>query len=461
MYLKSFTIVDIKCFRAVTLDFPQVHGDYSGWIVLLGGNGTGKSTLLQSIALTLMGPVSGQRLLRPEGWVPEGVHFGRIKAEIIQGEHDGRNGPPREESYKADLIITGYRELEYEGYSYYQPALVDYNREDERKALSHGPYKKGDPGWFSCGYGPFRRLSGDNSQGRSFPEREIRFATLFSESTALTQCEDWLTNLYSRSIDAYNNDRDRDKLALDYVRRIIDSLLPGDVAIAQVDSQHVYFNTLGHVRVAISDLSDGYRTFLALAIDLLRHITESGLEMSTLFEEDSDGKPRITIEGVVLVDEIDSHLHPIWQRDIGFRLTKMFPKIQFIVTSHSPFVAQAASDNGLFVLTNPNTGSTELSQPVVSVRGWRVDQILTSDLFGLTETRDRETEELLKRHEALVAQRAWGQLKPAEKTELAKLETRLSERLSAPGESVAERERFIEMNAYVDATLAKLKGAKK
>ena len=461
MYLKKVEISNIKCFHSMTLIFPEVKGDYSGWIVLLGGNGSGKSTLLQSIALTLLGPVAGQRLIRPDGWVPEGIKSGSIKAEILRGDQDSQKGQPRKKPYEVEFSVVGKQEVILDGIPYDQPQLVDRASKEQIKALFSGPYGAKRPGWFACGYGPFRRLSGDNSQGRSFPEREIRFATLFSESTALTQCEDWLTNLYSRSIDTYNNTQDRDKLAHDYVKHIIDCLLPGDVAIAQVDSQHVYFNTLGNVRVAISDLSDGYRTFLALAIDLLRHITESGLEMSALFEEDSDGKPRINIEGVVLVDEIDSHLHPIWQRDIGFRLTKMFPKIQFIVTSHSPFVAQAASDNGLFVLTNPNTGSTELSQPVVSVRGWRVDQILMSDLFGLTETRDLETEELFKRHETLVSQRTWGQLKPSEKTELAKLETRLSERLSAPGETVAERERFIEMNAYVDNTLGKLKGAKK
>ena len=57
--------------------------------------------------------------------------------------------------------------------------------------------------------------------------------------------------------------------------------------------------------------------------------------------------------------------------------------MQFIVTSHSPFVAQAASDGGLIVLqpSGPD-GAVEAHRPVESVKGWRADQILTSPLFG-------------------------------------------------------------------------------
>jgi predicted ATP-binding protein involved in virulence len=165
----------------------------------------------------------------------------------------------------------------------------------------------------------------------------------------------------------------------------------------------------------------------------------------------------VLIEGIVLVDEIDSHLHPIWQRDIGFRLRRVFPKVQFIVTSHSPFVAQAATEDGLIVLKpRKDNGQMEASQPVRSVRGWRVDKILTSDLFGLTETRDEETERLLRRHGELVAKRTWSQLNAKEKRDLAELEELLGERLTAPGESVEEQKRQAEMAAYVDKTLAKL-----
>ncbi len=461
MYLKRFKITGIKCFDQLNVEFPHEGEDFSGWIVLLGGNGVGKSTLLQAMALTLLGPLAGQRLVRPEGWAREGIRYGTIEADIVKGNGDSQLGQPRKKPYEVTFAVIGKQEVEIDGQPYDQPQIVHRAQQKDRKALFSGPYGAKRPGWFSCGYGPFRRLSGGDSQTRSLPEREVRFATLFSESAALTQCEDWLTSLYSRSIDEFNANKERDKADLSLIREVINNLLPGNVAIERIDSQHVYFRTVGDVIVAIPELSDGYRSFLALAIDMLRHITESGQDLGNLVQSNSNGAHEILIEGIVLVDEIDSHLHPLWQRDIGFRLRRIFPKIQFIVTTHSPFVAQAATDHGLFVLKPKQAGGLmEASQPVESVRGWRVDQILTSDLFGLTETRDEETEQLLRRHGELVAQREWKELSKAEQQELSKLEERLSNRLTAPGETVRERERQVQMAVYVDKTLNALEDGK-
>src|SRR5262249_4152028 len=163
-----------------------------------------------------------------------------------------------------------------------------------------------------------------------------------------------------------------------------------------------YFQSAGRAEVPVLDLSDGYRSFLALVIDILRHLEGSG-DLPRSVEEE-EGGPRIDTEGVILIDEVDAHLHPSWQREIGFRLRRVVPGIHVIVTSHSPFVAQAASDGGLFVLQSAGPeGMVEAQQPLDSVKGWRVDQILTSPLFGLDATRDEETESLIREHADLVA----------------------------------------------------------
>jgi AAA domain, putative AbiEii toxin, Type IV TA system/AAA domain len=457
MYLKHFKIAGIKCFEDLDIPFPHQAEDYSGWTVVLGGNGVGKSTLLQAMALTLLGPLAGQRLVRPEGWVRDGIEYGTIEAEIVKGPQDSQLGQPRRKPYEVAFAVIGTQEVEIDHLPYDQPQIVHRAEPKDRKALFSGPYGAKRSGWFSCGYGPFRRLSGGDTQPRSLPEREVRFATLFSESAALTQCEDWLMSLYSRSLDEFNQDKERDKTHLEMIKGVINYLLPGTVAIERIDSKHVHFRSVGRVVVAMPELSDGYRSFLALVIDMLRHITESGQDLSELIQTLPDGSHQILIEGIVLVDEIDSHLHPVWQRDIGFRMRQIFPRVQFIVTTHSPFVAQAATDNGLFVLKPKVAGGLmEALRPVESVRGWRVDQILMSDLFGLTETRDEETEKLLRRHGELVARRTWTELSQSEREELTRLEEALSERLTAPGETVQERERQAEMAAYVDRTLKEL-----
>jgi hypothetical protein len=461
VYLRDFQIVGIKCFEDVQLHFPHDGDDYSGWIVLLGGNGMGKSTLLQAVAITLVGPLAGQRLLNPGGWVREERELGSFSGSIVKGQQDTASGKPRKQPYTTGFTVTGRRIVEVAEISYDQPQLIHVSEAKDTRSLMSGPYAVSRSGWFSCGYGPFRRLLGGASEVSSLmfsQGREARFVTLFREAAALTQCTEWLWTLYSRSIDPHNSHREKAQRSLEVARRVIDGLLPEPVRICRIDTQRVSFISAGGAEVAMLDLSDGYRSFLALAIDILRHLEASAEDLGLLIDEE-DGETRVIAEGVILIDEVDAHLHPVWQREIGFLLRRTFPRMQFIITSHSPFVAQAASDGGLIVLrTSDRDGAVHAERPIESVRGWRVDQILTSPLFGLDATRDEETESLIREHAELVAKRTWGQLSAGEKKQLAQLEGRLANRLTGPGESVEERGRQAEMASYVAETLGKLGG---
>lgn len=459
MYLTHFDVENIKCFKHASLKFPHHQQDFSGWNVILGGNGTGKSTLLQAMAISLIGPVVGQRLLyNPAGWTRRDYGQGDFRFGIVPGNHDSAVGQPRKKPYAAAFAVTGTKEVEIDGQLYDQPQLVQMK--EDRTGMSKGPYSANRPGWLCCGYGPFRRLTGmggteeyDLVYG---PGRGKRFATLFREGAAITNGTEWLISLYSRSVDPHENEGTRFKLKddLELIIRVINDLLPGDVRLLRVDSKSVFFRTIGGVEVGVPELSDGYRSFLALAIDLLRHVHDSVTDFAKTVDTDTEA-PHVTMDGVVLIDEVDAHLHPRWQREIGFRLCQAFPKIQFIVTSHSPFVAQAANDNGLFVLRQAEGHEfIEALQPMKSVRGWRVDQVLTSRmLFDLDGTRDAETEQLMKEHSELVAKREWSTLNDTEQSRLIGVEQKLSERLTAPGESVEERTRQVEMQQYVKRTL--------
>ncbi|MBN2563556.1 MAG: AAA family ATPase [Phycisphaerae bacterium] len=457
MYLKRFKITGIKCFEELNIHFPHDGDDYSGWIVLLGGNGMGKSTLLQSMALSLVEPLVGQRLLlSPVGWVREGRNEGTFDAEIVRGENDAAAGQPRKTPYEAKYVVTGTDEVTVDNQEYDQPQIV--LRQGCRKSLGSGPHAAKRSGWFSCGYGPFRRLLGGASDEAKLiytPGRQSRFVTLFREAAALVQCTEWLTSLYNRSQDPANLDRQKASSALGSVRDLINGLLPDNVRIERVDSEQVYFQTVGGAVVPVLDLSDGFRSFLALAIDVLRHIQESGPDFAACITNGREG-PQVNTEGIVLIDEVDAHLHPVWQRSIGAKLCRTFPKMQFIVSSHSPFVAQAAAKNGLVVLRSTSESTVELVRDFDSVKGWRVDQILTSPLFGLSGTRDYETEDLIKQQTELVAKRQWEQLGPEEQSTLATLEAKLADRLTGPGETAGEFKRQSEMKEYVDRTVREL-----
>ncbi len=115
---------------------------------------------------------------------------------------------------------------------------------------------------------------------------------------------------------------------------------------------------------------------------------------SRMFERYPDSPNPLAEPAVVLVDEIDLHLHPKWQRTLMGYLSERFPNTQFIATAHSPLVVQAAQDANI-VLLRREGDHVVIENNVEAVRNWRVDQILTSDLFGLESARPPETDKLL------------------------------------------------------------------
>lgn len=138
-------------------------------------------------------------------------------------------------------------------------------------------------------------------------------------------------------------------------------------------------------------------------------------------------------------------------------LQEAFPYIQFIVSTHSPFIAQAASEGGLFVLrSGPGDDAVRVVQPVPSVKGWRTDAILTSELFNLKDTVDPETEEMLREYHELSTKRSFGQLSDEEQARLDTLEVHVSNDLTAPGETIEERRRRQETDAYIGRALKEL-----
>ena len=94
------------------------------------------------------------------------------------------------------------------------------------------------------------------------------------------------------------------------------------------------------VTLNLSQLSDGERSFLALVSDLGRRLALA----NPLLENPLDGA------GVVLIDELELHLHPKWQLEVVEKLRSAFPNIQFIVTTHSPFILQTAREGEVMKL---------------------------------------------------------------------------------------------------------------
>lgn len=101
-----------------------------------------------------------------------------------------------------------------------------------------------------------------------------------------------------------------------------------------------------------------------------------------MFETYPDSQQPLSEPAVCLVDEIDLHLHPTWQRKVMRYLSELFPRTQFIVPAHSPLIVQAAPELGadVAVLRQEGDHVVILNDPI-DVKGWRADQILASELF--------------------------------------------------------------------------------
>src|SRR5262249_50351994 len=146
--------------------------------------------------------------------------------------------------------------------------------------------------------------------------------------------------------------------------------------------------------VVSKNLSLGYRTSMAWMIDFA----------SRMFDRYPESDNPLAEPAVVLIDEIDLHLHPKWQRELLYYLSNLFPNTQFIVTTHSPLIVQSAAARDANIVVCRREGDhVVIDQSIEAVRGWRADQILTSDLFDLPSTRDTEIEKLEKQRRDILS----------------------------------------------------------
>jgi predicted ATP-binding protein involved in virulence len=121
-----------------------------------------------------------------------------------------------------------------------------------------------------------------------------------------------------------------------------------------------------------------------------------------MFDAYPDHEDPLAAPAIVLVDEFDLHMHPKWQRDAIAFLTERFPAVQFIVTAHSPLVVQSAPNANIVLLEKKGDHVVIENEPV-NVATWRVDQILTSELFGLSSARRQDVQDVLDERASLLA----------------------------------------------------------
>ncbi len=354
MYLKSVKLSNIRSIDDLTWEVPEAR---AGWNVVIGDNGAGKSTFLRAIALALVGP-NGALALRQnfEDWLRAGESDGSIVVSTVGDENYDESPGVRDYGIQATLR-----------FSRPNPKISFHIT----GRLSRSVWGTA-PGWFSASYGPFRRFTGgDKDQEKLYQTHPglARHLSVFGESVALSECLEWLKLLQFKKLE---EDPEGDILAplVQFINQ--PGFLPHDTRLESISSKGVVFRDGNACEVAIEQLSDGFRSILSMTLELIRQLALT-YGPDRVFSPDAR---YIEVPGVVLVDEIDAHLHPAWQRRIGPWLSTHFPKLQFIVTTHSPFICQAAEVGTIYQLARPGSET-----PSRMIEGVERDRLLYGSIL--------------------------------------------------------------------------------
>jgi hypothetical protein len=439
MYIRKIWVEDVRCFRGgddrVELDLARPSGSYAGWTVLAGRNGTGKSSFLKAIVLAAVGPSAARSLQESfAGWIRAGAKVAYMGVELSRGRGDefrkgGALGPT---PFWADIQLTRQEQGP-------EPELSPGEGANASQNAGRGPWADNPEGWFLAGYGLSRRLSGHSADAvrlMTGPARISRVVSLFREDASLVECLLWLRDVYLRRLEGKPGatELERDVIAL----LNHGSLLPGGATIDHIDSDALWTRR-DDVVLPLDSMSDGYRAVIALVLDIVMQMHRSfgGFEIQV-----AGDSLTVPYEGVVLIDEVDAHLHIEWLKRIGFWLKEHFPNIQFIVTTHSPFICQAADPRGLIRLPAP--GSSERVAHVSDedfktiVNGGADDAAFTA-LFGIEHTHSERAEQRKMRVAQLEAKVIRGTSTPEERTELERLLAELPDTSAAMVERVARK----------------------
>lgn len=381
-------------------------------LILLGDNGFGKTTILDAIATT-MAPYSAQFPGIADYQLSDlDVHINRhgrrskyltINAEFSDNGvtmtsvryRKGTQNPPK----------TNYEQLK-------QAAIA------KKEAILAGEADVQLPifAYYGTGRGQFQVPERRRGFQQAF-ERWDCYKSAINPETDFKRFFGWFDLMEDQER------RDREKLwdlgykspVLEAVRKALDEIVEG-YKNPRIETRPLRFimdridEDGSKHELRIEQLSEGYKIVIAMVADLAARMAEANPEMEN----------PLNTSGIVLIDEVDLHLHPKWQREILIQLTKVFPNLQFIVSTHSPVIVVGAAEIAQVVNLNTINDDENLHQNGIQVSN--VGQVLLSDLFGLEYLYSPEWDDKIKERNVILAK---NELAPEDEVRLAQLDEAL------------------------------------
>lgn len=333
--IKSIAIQKYKCFEDVVIDCSREDGSIYQWTVLLGNNNTGKTNFLKAIAYA--------RPVR-RGYINQKDEntFYTIAALF----HD----------VPTDLNLDEELSVECQ-FSFPASSFI---RCRHNSSANSANIENQDIRFY--GYGVSRYPSQTSLSESACDDCD----SLLYPDKQLINIEEWLMQLDY----AAKNEKKAAESRLRKIKELLCSKLFPEIFDFKFEStetlqNYVLFQTKdGWFRYF--QLGYGYQSMLSWVIDFCKR----------MFERYPDLDNPLTGNAIVLLDEIDLHLHPKWQREIVSFLSGIFPNTQFVVTTHSPLVIQSMDDVNLYVLYRDGEKLSIERNPNSNFRGWTVEEIL-------------------------------------------------------------------------------------
>ena len=413
-YFAEVRLEGIRAFGPVAkLSMRNSHGETDRWTVIVGENATGKSTLLETVYC-----------LRP-----------------VQDDWGGDDN----EGYSPALFVLGFTR----DHPFVGSQVVDIGATVET-TTAQGPHAQSfsttvsDDGGQTDGidipfsvfaYTASRRIIGARLSSAE-NEAQISFLRVDPQDVP-SPVEGLLKADYSARLGGTG------KLSFGKLSRVVCDLLPEidsvEAGVSAEDNNPTILFKRGEMKTLADQSGYGYLSTLAWVLDFAFKLADAFPHL-----EDPLQAPAIC-----LVDEIDLHLHPQWQRTIVKTLLDTFPNVQFIVTAHSPIMVQASAGHNIVLLRrNKETGFVDIVNDVDEIANWRLDQILTSELFGFDSARPAEQTKLMQERIGILSE---AEPSEEQRRRLGEIEAELE---NLPRGSTAEK---VEMNRILDAALDRLK----